>query len=68
MTTNIHNAAHASWSKWSEKQRTTFNRLMSELADQSVINARAGAPQLSHDEWETVRFNAAFLAAHIAAE
>ena len=50
------------WNRWSRKARETFNDVYGVMADQRIMT-HPKAKQQSPEHWETVRWNAAWLAA-----
>lgn len=62
MTENIHSVQKKTWSKWTESGRALFNAVYEEFEDQTVMMHPDSVP-MSARHWDTVRWNAAWIAA-----
>lgn len=66
-TQNIHNVQLRQWRKWNQQSRFIFNYVYGQLQDQRVIK-HPDTKDLPEDHWQTIRWNAAWLAADAAWE
>ena len=61
---NTYRVPKRQWRKWNANARNVFNTLYQTMRDgQEIYNARPKAPQLPRDAWNTVAWNAAWIAA-----
>ena len=61
-TENVNKVANRQWRKWNNQARYIFNYIYGQMAYQKVIK-HPGAKLIPEDHWNTVRWNAAWLAA-----
>lgn len=67
MSRNVHGVPKRQWRRWSAKARRVFNELHRLMGDQSLF-LPPKAKGLSRMQWDTTRWNAAWLAADLADE
>jgi hypothetical protein len=66
-TQNLHNVQLRQWRKWNQQSRFIFNYVYGQLGDQRVVKHPKAEEQFQ-DHWDTIRWNAAWLAADAAWE
>jgi hypothetical protein len=59
---NSYEVPKRQWNKWSDEQRLLFEDMMDWLSDKSFIDP-LNHTSIDVDQWETIRWNCAFLAA-----
>lgn len=64
---NIHKVPKKQWKKWCIAAQWTFNNMMRKLSDQNVIT-HPGYEKAEDAYWQTIRWNAAWLAADLEHE
>lgn len=62
---NIHHVPVKQWRKWCLTARWTFNNTMLQMSDQTMIT-HPGYERATLDYWQTIRWNAAWIAADLA--
>ena len=60
---NIHNVPTKQWKKWNETSRKLFNSLYTTFAENQKIITHPETQEIPEIEWNTVAWNAAWLAA-----
>ena len=63
MTPNTHKVPLSAWKKWLEPSKALFNALYASMEAQRLLT-HPKQPLLPDEYWETIRWNAAWLAAH----
>lgn len=66
-TQNVHNVQARQWRKWNQQSRFIFNYVYGQMAYQNVVT-HPDAAKMPEDHWDTIRWNAAWLAADAAWE
>jgi len=62
---NLYGVPNRQWRKWNQQSRYIFNAVFHQMEFQASIK-HPSAPAVSDDQWKTVRWNAAWLAADAA--
>ena len=65
MTRNTHKVYKSQWNEWSESARSVFNYVYSTMSDQSLFQ-HPKTTKIAGDQWNTTRWNAAWIAAEAA--
>lgn len=65
---NIHKVNHRNWNKWGDIGQKVFNGTYELLKLNREIMLHPKTPRIPEDEWNTVAWNAAWLAADAAIE
>ena len=61
-TENVNNVPKRAWRKWNNQARFVFNETFNSMRDQAVMK-HPKAPALDEDQWRTMRWNSAWIAA-----
>lgn len=64
---NIHRVPARQWSRWTFQARWMFNNVMNRMADQALVK-HPDYEDAPGDYWDTVRWNAAWIAADLTNE
>jgi len=62
---NVARVPQKQWRRWSPNARVVFNAVYTATSDQDIIK-HPKAPTLADDQWLTIRWNVAWLAADAA--
>lgn len=68
MTENIYKVPKKQWSKWNDSGKEMFNSLLEKIMNLHGNFLHPKTPEMPHEEWQTVAWNAAWLAASITTE
>ena len=63
MIKNVNRVPKKQWSKWSKEAHGTFNRCYKFFMNNQGIVNHPKAPKLPFNQWKTVSWNAAWIAA-----
>ena len=68
MVENVHSVPKKVWQKWTGKQKEIFNNLFDEFSrvgPECLLHPQTVAKGISGEEYSTIAWNAAWLAAHV---
>lgn len=65
MPSNRYHVPIKRWRKWSDHARQVFNDMYKVMSDQHVFSHPKAKP-MNREQWTTVRWNAAWMAADLA--
>lgn len=63
MVENLYKVPRNQWKKWDDRQRSMFNMMNEFLLDHQEIMNHPEAPVLHPKHWDTIAWNAAWMAA-----
>ena len=63
MIKNLNRVPRKQWSKWSDQAKTIFNKTYEFIIKNQSVMKHPKGPTLHADHWETISWNAAWIAA-----